>query len=101
MIAGVDPVDYGLLDRSGNLAALPPIETFISNLSDHDYVLSVHAMQRVSPLIEVLAPYPTGSADARWWRHRVLANVSAIALYQVATRSDAALLSAVHKAASE
>ena len=101
MIAGVDPVEYGLLDRSGNLAALPPIETFISNLSDHDYVLSVHAMQHVSPLVEVLAPYATGSAEARWWRHRVLANVSAISLYEAATHSDAAFLRAVRKAAKE
>jgi len=101
MIAGVDPIEYGLLDRSGNLAALPPVETFISNLSDHDYVLSVHAMQRVSPLVEVLAPYATGSADARWWRHRVLANASAIALYQAATHGDGAFLTAVRKAAKE
>ena len=99
MIAGVDPVEYGLLDRSGNLAALPPIEAFVSNLSDHDYVLSVHAMQRVSPLVEQLAPYAAGSAEARWWRHRVLATASAIALYEKLTQSEGAFRAAVLKAA--
>jgi hypothetical protein len=98
MIAGVDPVEYGLLDRSGNLAALPPIETFVSNLSDHDYVLSVHAMQQVSPRIEALTP---SAESARWWRHRVLANASAIALYEAATHGDAAFVSAVNKAANK
>jgi len=100
MIAGVDPVEYGLLDRSGNLAALPPIEAFVSNLSDHDYVLSVHAMQNVSPILEMLAPYATGSAEARWWRHRVLANTSAIALYEVALHGDATFRKAVDAALS-
>jgi len=101
MIAGVDPVEYGLLDRDGNLAALPPIETFISNLSDHDYVLSIHAVQQIEPRLAVLAPTGRGSAEGRWWRHRVLANASAIALYEAATDGDAAFTDAVRRAANE
>ncbi len=100
MIAGVDPVEYGLLDRSGALAALPPIEAFVSNLSDHDYVLTVHAVQHVSPRVEALAPSPAGSAEARWWRHRVLANASAIALYEALRRGETAFTRAVARAAS-
>jgi len=100
MIADVDPVEYGLLDRTGNLAGLPTIEAFISNLSDHDYVLSVHAMQHVSTRVETLSPWLAGTYNARWWRHRVLANASGIALYEVLARDgDAAFVSAVHKAA--
>jgi hypothetical protein len=101
MIAGVDPVAYGLLDRDGHLATPPPIEAFVSNLSDHDYVLSVHAMQHVGPRVEALAPSPAGSAAARWWRHRVLANASAIALYEAAARGDGAFVRAVRQAAGE
>jgi putative nucleotidyltransferase with HDIG domain len=100
IIAGVDPVEYGLLDRAGNLAALPPIEAFVSNLSDHDYVLSVHAMQQVGPRVEALAPYAAGSAEMRWWRHGVLANASAIALYEKLAQSEGAFRSAVRKAAT-
>lgn len=99
MIAGVDPVEFGLLDRSGNLAALPPIEAFVSNLSDHDYVLSVYAVQQITPRLSALGPADAGSAEFRWWRHRLLSNVSAIALYEAATRSDSDFVNAVRKAA--
>jgi hypothetical protein len=98
MIAGVDPVEFGLLDRKGNLAALPPIETFISNLSDHDYVLSVHAVQQIEPRLAALGRAGAGSAEGRWWRHGVLSNASAIALYEAATRGDAAFVRAVRNA---
>ncbi len=101
MIAGVDPVEYGLLDRVGNLAAIPPLEAFVSNLSDHDYVLSVHAVQQITPRLAALAPADEGSAEGRWWRHRVLASTSAIALYEAATRGDAAFVRAVRQAANE
>jgi hypothetical protein len=100
-IAGVDPVEYGLVDRSGDLAALPPLEAFVSNLSDHDYVLSVHAVQAIEPRLAALGPAGAGSAEGRWWRHRVMANASAIALYEAFTQSDAAFVHAVRKAASE
>ncbi len=96
MIAGVDPADYVP-------PKLPPIEAFVSNLSDHDYVLSVHAMQKVSPVLETVAPAagypaPAGPSDVRWWRHRVLANASAIALYEDLVRGPAAFINAVRKA---
>ena len=99
MIAGVDPVEYGLLDRDGNLAAIPPLEAFVSNLSDHDYVLSVHAVQQIEPRLAALGPAGADSAEGRWWRHRVLATASAIALYEAATRGDAAFVRAVRQAA--
>lgn len=98
IIAGADPVEYGLLDRGGTLAALPPIEAFVSNLSDHDYVLSVHAMQQVSPRVEALAP---SGESTRWWRHRVLANTSAIGLYGKLTRSQGEFHDAVLKPAED
>jgi hypothetical protein len=100
MIAGVDPVAFGMLDRNGNLATLAPVEAFISNLSDHDYVLSVFAMQQIAPGLAALGPADPVSPEGRWWRHGVLSNASAIALYEAATRGDAAFAYAVSHAAA-
>lgn len=78
MIAGVDPVEYGLLaKRDGEyvLAALPPIEAFVNHLSDHDYVLTVPAVQTIAPRLARVNP-------SLWYRHEVLARDSAVALYQ-------------------
>lgn len=90
MIAGVDPVDYGLLKKTGQkyeLAGLPPVEAFINNLSDHDYVLSVHAMHEVAPLVDGhIKAAGVNAAQALWHRNALLANVSAIALYQTLAR---------------
>lgn len=86
MIAGVDPIDYGLLKKNGQkyeLAMVPPIEAFINNLSDHDYVLSVHAMHQVAPLVdEHIQAAGITASQALWHRNALLANVSAITLYQ-------------------
>ena len=107
-IAGVDPFEYGLLYRpksggpSYEIDSNPPVEAFVSNLSDHDYVLSVYAMQRIGPLVENMAPHPEDATNRRWWRHRVLSNLSAIALYGMLERYDATgLRDAILKAGSE
>jgi len=87
-IAGVDPVAYGLLARDGagyKLAQLPPVEAFVSNLSDHDFVLSVQAAHEVVPRVDALAP----AGETRWWRLEVLAHASIIALYHELTQSEA------------
>ena len=90
LVAGVDPLDFGLLKKNGGkfeLAMLPPIEEFVNNLSDHDYVLSVHAMHEVAPLVDDHVKN-AGVADAQilWHRNALLANVPAIALYQTLAR---------------
>jgi hypothetical protein len=101
LIAGVDPVDYGLVRRSGDdysLAAQPvPIEAFINHLSDHDYVLSVHAYQVVAAQLARFAEDapPAGRREtlaasgpnAAWFKHRLLARTTAIALYDTLARS--------------
>src|ERR1700681_2185673 len=52
IVANVDAVQYGLVKRDGSnyvLAADPvPLEAFVNHLSDHDYVVSVHAMHVVA-----------------------------------------------------
>lgn len=80
MIAGVDPVEYGLVRKTPDgyaLAALPPIECFVNHLSDHDYVLTVYAVQQMNARLP---------AD-RWRRHKILADKSAVALYQALANS--------------
>ena len=48
IVANVDPVQYGLVKRDGSLYVLAadpvPLEAFVNYLSDHDYVVSIHAM---------------------------------------------------------
>lgn len=97
-IAGVDPVAYGLLARDGTgykLAQLPPLEAFVSNLSDHDFVLSVHAAHEVVPRVDALAP----AGESRWWRLEVLSHASIVALYHELTQSETRFERAVAAAA--
>lgn len=94
LIAGVDAVEYGLVKRTADgyaLAALPSIEAFVNNLSDHDFVLSIPAVREVVPQIQKIDPSP-------WFRHEVLARTSAIALYRELLRGEDALRRAVRAA---
>lgn len=78
MIAGVDPVEYGLVKKTADgyaLATLPPMETFVNNLSDHDFYLTIQAVRAVVPFVHAVNP-------SLWYRHKVLSRTSAIALYQ-------------------
>lgn len=105
MLAGVDPVAFGLVRRTSDgyaLAEPPPIECFISHLSDHDYVFTVYAAQVVRPALARAAPHfgvAAGDAAAlNWWRLRVCANASTEALYQSLLRGESAFLAAVKNA---
>jgi 23S rRNA maturation-related 3'-5' exoribonuclease YhaM len=88
MIAGVDPIEFGLVKKTADgyvLAALPPAESFVSNLSDHDYVLTIPAVREVQARIRAVN-------SSLWYRHEILAKHSAVALYQtLATQGEAAL----------
>ena len=103
LLAGVDPFEFGLLNRDATgatvLAALPPLETFVNFLSDHDWVLSVHATHAVRPHLDALAPKyglkPGDQAALAWWRLRVTSRTSMIALYHELTVGEAAFARAV------
>lgn len=103
LVAGVDPFAYGLLRRDGNgqavLASPPPIEAFVNNLSDHDYVLTVHAAHTVRPELDALAPKygvkPGDAAGLAWWRLDVTAHASVVALYHELLRGGSAFAAAV------
>ena len=83
LLAGVDPVAYGLLRLQNETYRLAPkavpIEAFVNYLSDHDYVLSVHAMHVVRDELR-------GRNLATWDTNTILARRSAIELYR--TLSD-------------
>jgi hypothetical protein len=87
IIAGVDPVEFGLLKKTADgyaLAALPPAEAFVSNLSDHDFVLTIPAVREVAKRLSAVNP-------SLWYRHEMLSKHSAVALYQtLAIKGEAA-----------
>ncbi|HTD36026.1 MAG TPA: hypothetical protein VK669_00830, partial [Candidatus Limnocylindrales bacterium] len=89
IVANVDPVAYGLLRREGSGYALaaepPPLEAFVNYLSDHDYVISVHAMHVVAPRLQQRWARQSGlnrlAPTFPWYRTMMLTRTSAIALY--------------------
>ncbi|HEY9085030.1 MAG TPA: HD domain-containing protein [Candidatus Tyrphobacter sp.] len=105
MLAGVDPVAFGLVRKTADgyaLAEPPPIECFISHLSDHDYVLTVLASQTVRPALARVASHfgvsPSDAPALNWWRLRICANVSMIALYEALLKGETAFARAVQAA---
>jgi hypothetical protein len=90
IIASVDPVDYGLLKADGSgfkLAADPvPVESFINFLSDHDYVLSVHAAHVVNEQLKARYASWQPPTTLGWYRAAVLSQSTAIALYDTLAR---------------
>ncbi|MHB8147770.1 MAG: HDIG domain-containing metalloprotein [Vulcanimicrobiaceae bacterium] len=105
MLAGVDPVEYGLVRKTNDgyaLATLPVIECFVNHLSDHDYVLAIDATHHVRPMLATVAPRfgidPHDVGALNWWRLRVCSHVTEIALYYELTRSEKAFVAAVEAA---
>jgi hypothetical protein len=95
IVANVDPVQYGLLKRDGAsyvLAADPvPLEAFVHHLSDHDYVVSVHAMHVVAARLQQRWSRQEGltrlAPTFPWYRAMILARTTALALYDVLARN--------------
>ncbi len=108
MLAGVDPVAHGLLKKTAGgyaLAQPPPIECFISHLSDHDYVLTVLAAQQVVPMLAAIAPrFGIAAGDEaamNWWLLRIRSNASDVTLYQELLCGEQAFAKAVELAHEE
>jgi hypothetical protein len=65
IIAGRSFESAGLTADAGKLAALPPVEAFITNLDDHDYVLSMATMRVAESLLDAKhGPGPFWKRDA-------------------------------------
>ncbi len=110
IVANVDPVAYGLVTPAGTGFALgadpAPLEAFVNHLSDHDYVLSVHAMHVVAPRLQARWQRRRGVASlaptSAWYRAMVLTRTSAIALYDALARNgDGAFDRAVARVESQ
>ena len=102
IIAGVDPVAYGLVKPDGagfKLAADPvPIEAFINNLSDHDYVVSVYAAHVVNDQLKKRYDSWQPPTTLAWYRAAVLSQSTAIALYDtLARRGETAFAAALQQ----
>lgn len=94
IIAGVDPVKYGLLDPSGKTLPQPRRqEGFLCHLGDHDYVLSVPAVRWTTPLMQEIAKtdYKLSDNDMKGKPYNTLRNMiysqlSAMRLHQASTQ---------------
>ena len=91
IIAGVDPVKYGLLATGGNTLPMPhQQEGFICHLGDHDFVLSVPAVKTTLPVIKEIASRDYGISDNdlngkpfNALRNTVYASFSAMRIHEV------------------
>ncbi|HVO29142.1 MAG TPA: metal-dependent phosphohydrolase [bacterium] len=91
ILAGVDPVEKGILVRDGEawrLAALPPLEATVNHLSDHDYVLLDPAAALEADALDRLARdaakkegLVVDDARLRWMRHRIHQKISGVQIY--------------------
>jgi len=102
IVAGVDPVQYGLLRTDGagfTLADTPvPLEAFISNLSDHDYVATIPAMHVVSERLKARYAQWQPSTTFNWYRAAVLSRTTALSLYDTLVRhGEGAFVAAVQR----
>ncbi len=90
IINGKDPVKLGLLAKDGKTLPLPrKTEAFITHVADHDYVLSVPALQWLLPVMKNIAQstYKISGSDLDGkvynnLRNYVLSQVTAMTLYQ-------------------
>ena len=90
IVAGVDPVQYGLVRGDGSSFSLAantvPLEAFISNLSDHDYVATIPAMHVVSERLKARYAQWQPSTTFNWYRAAVLSRTTALSLYDTLVR---------------
>ncbi len=97
IVANVDPIAFGLVKRDGTnfvLAADPvPLEAFVNHLSDHDYVVSVHAMHVISARLQQRWSRQEGlrtlAPTFPWYRAMILTRNTALALYDTLARNGA------------
>jgi hypothetical protein len=97
IVAGVDAVEYGLVKRDGAtyvLAADPvPLEAFVNYLSDHDFVVSIHAMHVIAARLQQRWSRQEGltrlAPTFPWYRSMILARTTALALYDALARNGA------------
>jgi hypothetical protein len=105
IIAGVDPVQYGLLAQGGKTLPLPRRqEGFVTHLGDHDWVLTVPANHWVLPVMEKVAvrDYKLSRDDLKakpfkQFRNYVYSQATIMGLYETyAAKGEAELVRTIH-----
>ncbi|WP_207260841.1 twin-arginine translocation signal domain-containing protein [Desulfovibrio sp. Huiquan2017] len=105
IIAGVDPVAYGLLAADGKTLPLPRRqEGFVTHLGDHDWVLTVPANQWVLPIMEKVAvrDYGISRNDLKakpfhQFRNYVYSQATIMSLYETyAAKGEPELVRTIH-----
>ncbi|WP_272699170.1 twin-arginine translocation signal domain-containing protein [Desulfovibrio sp. Fe33] len=105
IIAGVDPVAYGLLDKGGKTLPLPRRqEGFVTHLGDHDWVLTVPACQWILPTMEKVAMRDFGiskndlkAKPFNQFRNYVFSQATIMSLYETyASKGEAELVRTIH-----
>ena len=105
IIAGVDPVERGLLEKGGKTLPLPRRqEGFVTHLGDHDWVLTVPSVQWVLPAMEKIAQrdYRMSQGDLKkkpfnQFRNYVFSQISAMSLYETyAAKGEDELARTIH-----
>ncbi len=91
ILAGVNPREKGFLDKRGDTLPLPRrMENFVCHLGDHDWVLTVPAVQWLVPELKALAAsrYGMSGEDLKGrkfnsFRNYVFSQATAMGLYKV------------------
>lgn len=105
IIAGVDPVKRGLLEKGGKTLPLPRRqEGFVTHLGDHDWVLTVPAAKWIIPVMEKVAVRDYGIAKGdlkkkpfNQFRNYVFSQATIMSLYEVyAAKGEDELVRTVH-----
>lgn len=105
IIAGVDPIKRGLLEKDGKTLPLPRRqEGFVTHLGDHDWVLTVPAAQWIVPVMEKIAvrDYNISETDLKkkpfnQFRNYVFSQATIMALYETyAAKGEDELVRTVH-----
>ncbi len=105
IIAGVDPVEYGLLAADRKTLPLPRRqEGFVTHLGDHDWVLTVPAAQWLIPVMKQVAvrDYRMSDNDLdkkpfNRFRNYVFSQATIMSLYETyAAKGEAELVRTIH-----
>ena len=109
IIAGVDPIQLGLLEKDGKTLPLPRRqEGFVTHLGDHDWVLTVPAAQWIIPVMEKVAvrDYGINQRDLKkkpfnQFRNYVFSQATIMSLYKTfAANGEKQLVRTVHSIVS-
>ncbi len=93
ILAGIDPVDYGLLQKSSTGYTLPHpqlMECFLTHMGDQNWAVTLHAMRCALPALRRVAQehYRISEADLRGkifnaLRNYVFAQLTVMGLYDI------------------